>query len=458
MHYPFWYVPGLTAPMLIAAVAVLHIYVALYAVGGGLFLAVETRHAYRTGNAAYLAYLRRHAWFFILLTVVYGAITGVGIWWTIGLASPLPTQMLIHLFVFGWAMEYVFFLIEIVSAFIFYYAWDRLTPRAHQAMAWIYAGSAWMSLVIITGITAFMLNPGDWQGDFWRGWANPQTLPQIVARTGASLLLATLYVYVHSSFWNGPAGLRAMIARRSARPAMAGAVLITLGGLWWHAALPASAKATLIGAAAMNLMIALIFALSVVVFFMFYFGPYRHPEWVSPGFAVLLLLIGYIVTGQAEFVREAARKPFVIYGEVYSHNIYVSEVPRLKRDGFLDGGVWTRRYVAGRLPQLVSGGGLDESRIPSLTEADQRLIGRTVFMHHCGSCHAASGYSGMREMLPGWTPGMLDHLIVNLDRYHFFMPPWSGRPEEALALRRYLETLASPHPVLPGAESRGGGA
>lgn len=87
MHYPFWHVPGFTAPILIAAVAVFHIFVALYAVGGGIFLAVETRYAYRNGNTPYLAYLKQHAWFFILLTVVYGAITGVGIWWTIGLAG-----------------------------------------------------------------------------------------------------------------------------------------------------------------------------------------------------------------------------------------------------------------------------------------------------------------------------------------------------------------------------------
>ena len=112
MHYPFWFVPGLTSPMLIAVIAVLHIYVSLYAVGGGIFLARETTFAYRTNNREYLTYLRGHAWFFILITVVYGAITGVGIWWTIGLASPLPTEMLIHTFVFAWGMEYAFFLVE----------------------------------------------------------------------------------------------------------------------------------------------------------------------------------------------------------------------------------------------------------------------------------------------------------------------------------------------------------
>ena len=43
MHYPWWYVPYLTAPMLIAVISVVHVLVSHYAVGGGLFLAVETR-------------------------------------------------------------------------------------------------------------------------------------------------------------------------------------------------------------------------------------------------------------------------------------------------------------------------------------------------------------------------------------------------------------------------------
>ncbi len=157
MHYPWWYVPYLTAPMLIGIIAVVHVLVSHYAVGGGLFLAVETGHAYRTGNKDYLAYLRRHARFFVLLTVVFGAITGVGIWWTIGLASPLATGVLIRTFVFGWATEYVFFILEIVSAFIFYYYWGRLSPQIHTIIVWIYGLSAWISLVLITAITGFML-------------------------------------------------------------------------------------------------------------------------------------------------------------------------------------------------------------------------------------------------------------------------------------------------------------
>ncbi len=151
--------------MLIAIVSTAHILVAHYAVGGGLFLAVEVSHTYRTRNVDYLAYLKRHAKFLVLLTVVFGAVTGVGIWWTIGLASPLATRILLQAFVFAWAVEWVFFLLEIVSAFVFYYYWDRLPQKIHTTVLWIYAISGWASLAIISAITAFMLDPGDWLKD-----------------------------------------------------------------------------------------------------------------------------------------------------------------------------------------------------------------------------------------------------------------------------------------------------
>ncbi len=448
MHYPFWFVPGLTSPMLIAVIAVLHIFVSLYAVGGGIFLARETAFAYRTNNREYLAYLRGHAWFFILITVVYGAITGVGIWWTIGLASPLPTEMLIHTFVFAWGMEYAFFLLEIVSAFIFYYAWGRLAPRVHTQIGWIYAVSAWISLVLITGITAFMLNPGHWQQNFWRAFFNPQFFPQTLARTGAALLLTTLYVYLHASLRARPQALHDLIAQRSTLPAMLGGGLIILGGLGWLLALPPSARLALAGAVALNVLMVLIFLSTAVVLAMFYLGPYRHPAWLSPGAAILLFLIGLAVTGAAEFVREAVRKPFVIYGEVYSHNVYRGEIPSLQREGFLNGGVWTRRYIARTVPALMTAPGqIDTARIPALPRDQQVEVGHTVFNYHCASCHAPNGYSGMKELLPGWTGEMIGTLIVNLDRFHYLMPPWSGTPEEAGALRFYLETLASPTPM-----------
>lgn len=458
MHYPWWYVPLLTSPMLIAIVSVLHVYVSMYAVGGGLFLAAETRHAHRTGNGSYLAYLRDHARFFILLTVVYGAVTGVGIWWTIGLASPLATETLIHVFVFGWAIEYVFFVLELAAAFLFYYFWDRLPPREHERIGWIYAGAAWISLVLITGITGFMLHPGRWPQthNFWHGLLNPQFLPQTIARTGGALLLASLYVYLHAAFRCRDAGLLAMIGRRSARPGLLGAALTTVGGLWWYAALPASAKAALVAAAPLNILMSILFAVTLVVFAMLYFGPYRRPGWVTPGFALLLFSFGLVAIGAGEFVREAVRKPFIVYDLVLSNQILKDELPVLRTGGYLEGGTWTKAWVAERHPQAVaSGGAIDEDALLALAAPERRALGEVLFQHHCNDCHAArDGLSAVSHLARGWTDGMLHEVVLHPERAHFFMPPWAGTPQEARLLQEYLSSIVRPFPEgLPRVET-----
>src|SRR6476646_11129898 len=154
MEFPLWYVPFITAPMLIPLIAVPHVIVAQFAVGAGILLADLVRRAHRDHSAERLVYLNGLTRFFVLITLVFGAFTGVGIWWTIGLSSPETTSALIHIFVFGWAAEWTMFALELVAAFAFYYLWGRLSPREHIIIGWIYAGAAWVSLVLITGITS----------------------------------------------------------------------------------------------------------------------------------------------------------------------------------------------------------------------------------------------------------------------------------------------------------------
>lgn len=451
MHYPFWYVAGLTSPMLIAVVAVLHVYVSQYAVGGGIILATETRHAYETNDKRLLDYLHDHTWFFILITVVYGAITGVGIWWTIGLASPLATEALIHIFVFGWAIEWVAFIIEIVAAFIFFYYWGRLAARTHQTMGWLYAGAAWISLVLITAITAFMLNNGGWnmqQGGFWNAFFNPQALPQILARTGGSLLLAALYFYLHAAFkLRDEPDLRQVVESRVARYAMVGAVLVILGGIGWYLNVPASARAVLVGASALNILQLLLFAITALVVVMMYFGPYRNPGWLNPGFALLFFGLGLAAVGSGEFIREAVRKPYIVYDVVYGHGVYPDEIPQLQQTGFAEGGTWTRAWLASNYPDLVDDQGqVGEQQMLALPADDQREIGRMLFMYHCNDCHAVEGYSGISALARGWTPQMVELMVRDLNEFHYFMPAWSGTDAEAQVLAVYLESVIPPHP------------
>ncbi len=460
MEYIWWYVPVLTAPMLIAFIATVHIFVSHYAVGGGIFLAAETARAHKTGDERYLKYLHHHAKFFILLTIVFGAVTGVGIWWTIGLASPLATETLIRTFVFGWAAEWVLFVVELAAAFLFFYLWKRLTPRVHSAIGWIYALAAWGSLVLITGITAFMLDPGRWieatqagtnGSAFWLGFFNPQFLPQCVARTGASLLLASTYVLFHASIFlhddaDGTA-LKTQIVQRCSRYIAVGLLLALLGVAWAGFVLPRPAWLALGRAAALNIIVgAGAAAAGMMVLLLILLV--RKPQGLTPAAGVAVLLASFGVLTAGEFVREAVRKPYIVTDCIYGNQIHVQQVEALREKGLLESGRWTKPYVAEKFPYLV-----DESTgklvLERVREEDRNAVGEVIFMHHCNDCHARTlGYNGLALLSTSARSGEIAEFVKHLDSMVYYMPPWCGTETEANLLANYLESIAETHPYL----------
>ncbi len=216
MNYPVWDV-AFGAGLLIASVAILHVFVSHFAVGGGLFLVLTERRARRNNDAALLGWLKAHTKFFVLVTVVFGAISGVGIWFTIGLISPTATSNLIHVYVWGWAIEWVFFFVEITAALLYLYGWDKLEPRLHEWYGWIYFIAAFCSMVVINGIITFMLTSGSWvkNHEFWKGFFNPTYFPSLAFRTAIALALAGIYALITASVQKD-AALKARMVRWSA--------------------------------------------------------------------------------------------------------------------------------------------------------------------------------------------------------------------------------------------------
>jgi cytochrome bd-type quinol oxidase subunit 1 len=451
--------------MLIAIIAVLHVIVAHYAVGGGFFLAREITFAHRTRDQEYLAYLHRHAAFFILLTVVFGAITGVGIWWTIGLASPLATALLIQVFVFGWATEWVFFVMELTSAFLLYYAWTRIPAWLRESLAWIYAIAAWISLLLITGITSFMLHSGTWPEtrNFWHGFFNPQFWPQVIARTGAALLLSALYVFLHASLTLPSDRLRELVQKRAGLPSFLGAAGIGLGGFLWFLLLPDSAGAVILTAPIITAFVVAVASLTVLILAMVYFASVKNPSWLNPGYAGLIFFLGLGAFTLGEFVREAVRKPYIVDRVVLGNQIFLQEIPKLRQEGYLQSGIWTRYYVAEKFPKLIEEGKINYERFKELNSAERVALGQALFMYHCNDCHATSlGYSAVAPFLYGMTADKIKEFLLNLNEPYFYMPPWCGREEEAEVLAEYLATLAPrypqnlprlPHPISKTEES-----
>ena len=117
MNYPVWQLDGAGGGLLIAMMAIFHVYISHFAVGGGLFLVLTEMKGIREGNQSIIDFVRKHTKFFLLLTMVAGSMTGVGIWFTISLLNPAATSKLIHIFVFAWGIEWVFFAAEIISFF-----------------------------------------------------------------------------------------------------------------------------------------------------------------------------------------------------------------------------------------------------------------------------------------------------------------------------------------------------
>jgi len=419
LNYPVWQL-GFPGGILIAVVAILHVFVSHFAVGGGAFLVVTEQRAHQRGDRELLAYVRRHSNFFALLTLVFGAISGVGIWFTIGLVSPEGTSTLIHSFVWGWAIEWVFFFVEIAAAIIYAKSWDTLDPRSHRIIGWIYFVAAYMSLVIINGIITFMLTPGKWiqTHGFWDGFWNATYWPSLVARTAMCLLLAGVWGLVTV----GKSAARERIVRWSGEWILAGAVILPLA-LWWYLAkVPAASKTMMassmtgvvhairggIGFGVAVALLALIFAIA-------------KPRWMrTPVIAVMIVCaLGFM--GAAEYMREFVRKPWVVTNYIYSNDLRADSIDAISKDGV--------RKNANFL----------------LSDSNQsQQYGRDLFVLECSSCHGANGYRSMKSRVVGWDADFAADMLSHIHMLKGAMPNFAGNDEDRAALGNYLASLNPP--------------
>ncbi len=447
MNFPVWDVPLIGGGLLIGIIAILHVFVAHFAVGGGLFLVWTEALAVRRRDEALLAYVRRHSSFFVLIVLVFGAVSGVGIWWSIGLVHPEATSTLIHTFVWGWAIEWVFFFVEIAAAFVYYHGWDRLDRRTHLAVGWIYFGAAWLSLFVINGILTFMLTPGRWleTRSFFDAFFNPTMLPSAVVRTASALALAGLYALLTASVI-ADEPLRLRVTRYSAGWVLLGTAIIPFAGAWYIGSIPAAAREMSMGGApAVTIFAALSVLLSALIVAIAYLGPFRYPRFSNVLLAGVLAVLGLGVTGVTEWVREAVRKPYVIYGYMYSNGIRPSEVSRLSQTGVLAAAKWVK--------------------VASVEPGRELEAGAEVFRVSCRSCHTVDGYNGIRPMVKGWREDFIDYQLRRLDELKGFMPPFAGTPAERQALAKWLLAVgrgapfcrpATP-PAVAGGDGRGAG-
>ena len=439
MNFPVWDPPMIGGGILIGIVAILHVFVSHFAVGGGFFLVLTERRAYRDDDRELLSYVKKHSLFFVLVTLVFGAVSGVGIWWTIGLVHPTATSTLIHVFVWAWAIEWVFFLVEIAAALFYYYGWERLDQRTHLAIGWIYAGAAWASLLVINGILTFMLTPGRWltTHSFWDAYFNPSMLPSLLTRTAVAVALAGLYALLTAAVVE-PKALRSRVMRYASLWVLAGCAVIPFSGAWYVSQIPPLAREISMGGApAVTIFAGLSIALSGLIVALTYFGPYRRPQETSIVTGATIAFLGLGATGVTEWVREAVRKPYIIYGYMYSNALRLDQLAELNAGGVLAQAKWVTLRDA--------------------SDPDWQRVGYEIFRTECRSCHTIDGYNGMRLMVKGWREEFVDYQLQHLNELKGFMPPFIGTDPERRALARWLARLGSEKPFSEGLAIADGG-
>lgn len=418
--------PGLV----MAGVAIVHVFLAQFAVGGGLLLCYLQFLAMTGRNAQARQFVGGYFKVLVLISFVLGALTGVGIWFTAIQVSAPTIGAMVQNFHWLWATEWTFFCLEIASGYLFYRFQERISDRASLALLALYAFAAWMSLFIINGIISWQLTPGRWleTSRLADGFFNLSFWPSLFFRTIVATTLAALVacVVVNAMRGMGRAEKKSLINSVSAF--LVPMALMPALGLWFLAAMPADSRGWVTGGSpAMTLFLSVSIAASLAIGGYALIGLVGRKLYINGATATLLVLLAFGATAGGEFVREGARKPYSIRQVLYSTGIRPGDVARLREVGCLADDPYP----------------LSEHLTPP---NDQINRGARVFRRLCGVCHAVAGVNGVVDLTKTWDVDQMRMNIAKLQQTKPFMPPFAGTPEELESLVQFIKWTGAGRP------------
>lgn len=423
--------------MVIGGLGIFHVFLAQFAIGGGLLMAYFQRLAMTGREPAARRVLDSYFKYLVLISFVTGALTGVGMWFTSIQISPGTIGRMVDVFHWVWATEWIFFWVEVIAGYAFY-RYGRLLPdRTRLALLLIYSVAGWGSLFWINGILSWQLTPGEWvrSGNVWQGFFNPTFWPSLFFRTIACMVIAGLVAAVIVNTMSDLSREeRTRLINRTAR-FMLPIVAMPLFGLWFLAAMPDDSRAWVLGGSvAMTLFMNIAVGSSVLVGGYIVVGLWRQKLYINGATATLLLALAFGASAGGEFVREGVRKPYTIREVLYSNSIPPAEVVRLREVGCTTGDPFPLR---------------DAAAFPN----QQLRRGALTFRNQCAVCHTVAGVNGLTHLMGSWTIEQQRMNVAKLQRTKAFMPPFAGTPQELEALIQYVRWEHARRPA-PWLESR----
>ena len=431
LYYPVHDFDPLMKGMVIGGLGILHVFVAQFAIGGGMLLCYFQWLA-QTGRSPHARrFLDGYFKALVLTSFVVGTLTGVGMWFISIQVGPRTIGMMVDEFHWMWATEWTFFALEIFSGYLFYRYSAELDDHGRMRLLALYAFAAWFSLFWINGILSWQLTPGRWteSHSVWAGFFNPSFWPSLFYRTIASTTIAALVAcVVINTMADFDRGARTEIINRAAL-FLAPMALLPLLGAWYLWSLPADSRSWVLGGnITMTMSMGVAASASLLIGLYALSGLLRRGLVVGRATGVLLCALAFGATAGGEFVREGVRKPFTIRETLYSNSIAPDEVARLRQMGSVAADPYPLR---------------DAARYAN----DQVRLGAKVYRFQCSACHTLKGVNGLSQLIGTWTLEQRRKDIAMLQKTKPFMPPFAGSAAELEALVQFLGWLDAGRPA-----------
>jgi cytochrome bd ubiquinol oxidase subunit I len=407
--------PGLV----MATVAIFHVFLAQFAVGGGFLLCYFQWLAMTDRNPNARIFIHGYFKILVLISFVLGALTGVGIWFTSIQISAVTIGEMVFNFHWIWAAEWTFFCLEVVAGYCFYRYHDRLTDKACMVLLVLYTFAAWMSLFWINGILSWQLTPGDWvqTGSIVDGFFNPSFWPSLFFRCVVVNIIPDLDRDAQTSLINRSAHL------------MIPMLLMPLLGVWFLFAMPEDSRQWVLGGSpAMMLFFMISVGASVAIGGYAVVGLWMQRLYINGATGTLLILLAFGATAGGEFVREGSRKPYSIRQVVYSNGIRPQDVAELRKTGCVTDDPFPVTF---------------EKTLPN----DIVTTGAKVFRRQCAVCHTVEGSNAVVHLTESWDIDQQRMNIAKLQQTKPFMPPFAGTPQELEALVQYVRWVQAGRPA-----------
>ena len=146
----------------------------------------------------------------------------------------------------------------------------------------------------------------------------------------------------------------------------------------------------------------------------------RAPGALSIPVVAVLIAVGLAWMGSFEFLREMARKPWVVRGYMYSSSILAKDAPRIDEEGWLANAKWVRK----------------PSR-PEASTLEFSMAGADIFASQCLPCHTVGGRRDLAKLTASFdVQSMQEQLEGQGDSG--YMPPFIGDARDRKLLSNYI--------------------